>query len=129
MTPEPIEAVIARLRLSISPDAACIDSSVQVEIADLSRLLDYVEEMRGMSYLIWSNERRAWWRSNSQGYTVHLAAAGRYSRTEALLICSRAHDGWEEGKAPPEVPIKEGDALQCALPPPPVKGETTWTKP
>lgn len=46
MTPEPIEAVIARLRVSVSPDAACIDSSVQVAIDDLSRLLDYVEGMR-----------------------------------------------------------------------------------
>lgn len=73
MTPEPIEAVIARLRLSISPDAACIDSGVQVDIGDLSRLLDYVEGMRAgphwrpvseaipqSTYLVGSSEYRGW---------------------------------------------------------------------
>ena len=117
---EPIEAVIARLAQWVAGDDLSFFGTRR--IADLSRLLDYVEGMRSGPYLIWSNEHGAWWRPNSQGYTIHLAAAGRYSRSEALLICSRAHDGWDEGKVPPEVPVLEGDALQCALPPPPVKG-------
>ncbi len=67
-------------------------------------------------YLIWSNEHKAWWRENSAGYTVHLEDAGRYSRGEAITICQSAHDGWRKEKAPPEMPIPEADALQCAEP-------------
>lgn len=63
------------------------------------------------AYLIWSNEHRAWWRPNSAGYTIQVADAGRYSLGEALSICRTARDGWRHGEVPPEVPIREEDAL------------------
>lgn len=65
-------------------------------------------------YLIWSNEHRAWWRPNSCGYTVHVRAAGRYSRKEAVEISSRAHDGWTEGEPPPEIPVRLEDVMECS---------------
>lgn len=66
-----------------------------------------------VSYLIWSNEHRAWWRASSCGYTVHLAEAGRYSREQAISIASQARDGWREGEPPPELAVAEKDALDC----------------
>jgi hypothetical protein len=62
-------------------------------------------------YLIWSHEHSAWWRPKRCGYTTHLKSAGRYPKDEALRICVSAHDGWSEGKPPPEIPVREQDAL------------------
>ena len=62
-------------------------------------------------FLIWSNEHQAWWRSDSCGYTMDVAQAGRYERDEALSIASGARDGWIEGEAPPEIAISEYDVL------------------
>lgn len=42
------------------------------------------------TYLIWSNEHRAWWRSGMCGYTTGLRDAGRYSRQQAMRICRAA---------------------------------------
>lgn len=64
-------------------------------------------------YVIWSHEHGAWWRAEASGYTTHLAAAGRYSRSEAIAICATARNGWREGKAPDEIPVLEADALAC----------------
>lgn len=64
-------------------------------------------------YLIWSNEYRAWWRPNSGGYTSSLADAGRYDRDNALATCTSSRDGWGAQRVPPEVPVREADALQC----------------
>lgn len=41
-------------------------------------------------YLIWSNEHRAWWRAEEGGYTPRLSEAGRYTRRDALRICTDA---------------------------------------
>lgn len=65
-------------------------------------------------YLIWSHEHSAWWRPYSCGYTTHLDAAGRYSREDAIAICSTAHDGWRDTTtAPPELPVRLADAFAC----------------
>lgn len=61
------------------------------------------------SYLIWSNEHRAWWRPNSSGYTVFIESAGRYSRDEAVKK-SRARDQ-HRGEPLPELPIREADLM------------------
>lgn len=61
-------------------------------------------------YVIWSNEHRAWWRANSQGYTTVLAAAGRYSRTEAISIASGSRDGWGPNRVPDEIALPAADA-------------------
>jgi hypothetical protein len=65
-------------------------------------------------YLIWSNEHRAWWRSDSKGYTLHVDTAGRYSRAEAIKISSHAHRGWQAGRVPDKIPVLAADALECA---------------
>lgn len=64
-------------------------------------------------YLIWSNEHRLWWRANSQGYTRAVNNAGRYSRGEALKICSAARNGWRADEPPPEIPVRLTDAQFC----------------
>lgn len=61
------------------------------------------------AYLIWSNEHRAWWRPNSRGYTIHIEAAGRYTRDDALKF-SRVRDQ-VPGEPMPELPIREADVL------------------
>ena len=77
------------------------------------------------TYLVWSNQHRAWWRANSAGYTIRLSEAGRYNRDEAIRICAHAHGGWKTGLMPPEIPVREEDALDTfltwltALPTPP----------
>jgi hypothetical protein len=43
-----------------------------------------------MKFLVWSNEHAMWWRGNHSGYTQFIEEAGRYHRTEAHLIVSRA---------------------------------------
>ena len=67
-----------------------------------------------MSYLIWSNEHRMWWRPNRGGYTRSLEAAGRYTREEAIQQCALGRDGWGSNEIPPEMPVDEIDALECA---------------
>lgn len=59
-------------------------------------------------YLIWSNEHRAWWRPNCCGYTVHLKAAGRYSREDAIKH-SRTRS--RDGEIMPEIPVRLDDVL------------------
>lgn len=63
-------------------------------------------------YVIWSNEHRAWWRADSQGYTVSLASAGRYSRTEAISIASGSRDGWGPNRVPDEIALPAADAYE-----------------
>lgn len=66
-------------------------------------------------YLIWSNQHRAWWRPNRQGYTTHLDAAGRYGRDEAIGIARGTRDGWtDRGRVPDEIAIREADVLEAA---------------
>ena len=38
------------------------------------------------TYMIWSNEHRAWWRPGRRGYTTLTVSAGRYSAAEADAI-------------------------------------------
>jgi hypothetical protein len=66
-----------------------------------------------MSYLIWSNEHRAWWRPNNAGYTTKFEATGRYSREDALRTCALGRDGWGRNETPSEIPVLEADALSC----------------
>lgn len=65
-------------------------------------------------YLIWSNEHRAWWRPSSQGYTMQIEKAGRYTRDEALKCC-RARDRHLD-EPPPELAIREVDAIDVSAP-------------
>lgn len=61
------------------------------------------------NYLVWSNQHGCWWRADQAGYTIYIAAAGRYSRSEALGICAQ-RDGADDGTVLPEVPVLERDA-------------------
>jgi hypothetical protein len=36
-----------------------------------------------VKFLVWSNERRMWWRAGGTGYTEFIDEAGRYSRADA----------------------------------------------
>lgn len=42
-------------------------------------------------FVIWSIEHNAWWGPGSRGYTRVLTEAGRYGRTEAATIVTRAN--------------------------------------
>lgn len=65
------------------------------------------------TYLVWSNEHRAWWRPNGRGYTIKLEAAGRYTREEAIDIAG-GRLGWIKDREPDEIPVLERDALDAA---------------
>lgn len=64
----------------------------------------------GKNYLVWSNEHRAWWGPNRAGYYSSIAAAGRYTRDEALKICVGARGGRQFNKNPSETPVLLADA-------------------
>lgn len=65
------------------------------------------------SYLVWSNEHRAWWRPNNSGYTIHFEQAGRYSRDEAIKNSQTRSR--EEGEPMPEIAIAEQDVIECRI--------------
>lgn len=43
-----------------------------------------------MTYLIWSNQRGMWWRSNESGYTQYIEEAGRYEKGQAEAIVRKS---------------------------------------
>lgn len=51
-------------------------------------------------WLIWSIEHDAWWRPNSNGYTLKLEDAGKYTFEQAFDICHGANE--HETKTPNE---------------------------
>lgn len=61
-------------------------------------------------YLIWSNEHKCWGAADSKGYRTKLEDAGRYSREDALGICTGARGGRQYNDNPSEVPILLSDA-------------------
>ena len=69
---------------------------------------------REEQYLVWSNEHNAWWHPKSAGYTKSHAAAGRYSRAEAVQICALARDGWDSRPIPSEIPVRAADVETAA---------------
>jgi hypothetical protein len=58
-------------------------------------------------YLIWSHEHSAWWAPGMQGYVCRISNAGRYSREDAIKICSNALFGSK--RSPNEVPVRLAD--------------------
>lgn len=44
-------------------------------------------------YLIWSNEHRAWWGHDFNGYVKSVDTAGRYTLADAIEICEKASWG------------------------------------
>lgn len=62
-------------------------------------------------YLVWSNEHRAWWRSNLLGYSTGFAEAGRYSRQEALDICRQAILSAPHVGTIAEIPVRLADVV------------------
>jgi hypothetical protein len=42
-------------------------------------------------WVVWSEERGAWWRSGERGYTPSLLKAGRYSEKRAREIADEAN--------------------------------------
>lgn len=57
------------------------------------------------SYVIWSNEHKAWWGPGRAGYVARIADAGLYTRRNALDICFTAMAG-RRGKEPlREIPV------------------------
>lgn len=65
-----------------------------------------------LPYLVWSNEHAAWWGPDKCGYTRRIERAGRYERSEALLIAGTRDGGWRVSKGnPDEIAIPEQDAI------------------
>jgi hypothetical protein len=65
-----------------------------------------------MKYLVWSNQRQAWWGPGKFGYTNDLNRAGRYSRDEALEICRSAMSGqYKPGGPLPEIAVPLADII------------------
>ena len=61
-------------------------------------------------YVIWSNEHLAWWAPKRMGYARDIAAAGLYTKAEALEIVANATMGQWRGPAPVhELPVRIED--------------------
>ena len=81
---------LARLKRRLGGSAKAI-----VETA-LERLGDQpLNPQTKMKFLIWSNQRDAWWKPNEQGYTKAEEHAGEYDLETARRICAdAAHYGY-----------------------------------
>jgi hypothetical protein len=44
-------------------------------------------------YLVWSVEHQGWWHRQNYGYAARLSEARRFSRAEALKVCTEAIPG------------------------------------
>jgi hypothetical protein len=68
-------------------------SSVVREDA-IASMLEFVAKQGGRAdmWLVWSNEHKAWWRQNGNGYTQNRLEAGIYSFGEAAQICRDANE-------------------------------------
>ncbi|TDD54558.1 hypothetical protein E1286_05035 [Nonomuraea terrae] len=65
------------------------------------------------TYLVWSNEHRAYWGPNKSGYTTDWLNAGRYGAKDAA-DCFGARS-WEPRKPPPEVMVLAPDSEQSSF--------------
>jgi hypothetical protein len=64
-------------------------------------------------YLIWSHQHGRWMGPKREGYVRRLSSAGRYSREEAIEICSKAILGDAQALgALPELPVREEDVFE-----------------
>ena len=63
------------------------------------------------TYLIWSLQKRAWWKPSRNGYSHQLSQAGRYARDEAIEICVLAARPCTEQRYGrlPEIPVPLAD--------------------
>ena len=64
-------------------------------------------------WLVWSNQHGAWWRPNRSGYTLDVAAAGRYALSDALQ-CAAARSRCPDG-VPPEVIVPSPELIAAFL--------------
>lgn len=63
-------------------------------------------------YLIWSHEHDMWWGPGRCGYVTSLTDAGRYSRDQAMDICTRAIPGTAARlHALSELPVRLADVV------------------
>lgn len=66
------------------------------------------------SWIVWSNEHRAFWRPKRCGYTTNIELAGRYTKTEADTICNGANYRSSSDLAkyiPPEICMPAPEAI------------------
>lgn len=69
--------------------------------------------MNDDSYLIFSVEHTAWWGPGGCLYLKRLSEAGRYTRDQALRICTDAMPGTAARLgALPELPVREDDVQE-----------------
>lgn len=57
--------------------------------------------MSAAIWLVYSREHNAWWRPTASGYTNHIEAAGRYTKTAAEAHCGTRD--YHDKDNPPEV--------------------------
>ena len=84
----------------------------QEALREIERLKGLVAGIRetDATYVIWSNEHRAWWGPDRRGYCSRLADAGRYDRESALGVCIGARGGRRYNDNPSEVMVLFEDA-------------------
>ncbi|MET0576783.1 MAG: hypothetical protein ABWZ83_13120, partial [Mesorhizobium sp.] len=63
----------------------------------------------GDDYLIWSNEQGAWRGPRRWGYVWRIENAGRYSRDEALEICTPTVASGDAPERLREIPVRRVD--------------------
>jgi hypothetical protein len=63
----------------------------------------------GDDYLIWSNEQGAWRGPRHWGYVWRIENAGRYSRDEALAICTATVASGDARERLREIPVRRVD--------------------
>lgn len=94
-------------------------SALSSQSLSLSEAREEIERLKGLvagiretdtTYVIWSNEHRAWWGPDRRGYCSRLDDAGRYDRESALGVCIGARGGRRYNDNPSEVMVLFEDA-------------------
>lgn len=112
-TPAPAVARISWPDGPYMPTTACLEDLLEqieesytegnpVRVEPIAEAHDDDEDAE-TTYLVWSNEHRAWWGPSNSGYTGDLWSAGRYTFDAARKACNGRD--WPQDAPPPEVMV------------------------
>lgn len=82
--------------LELIPEA---DANAQL----ISAAPDMLEALSAPTWLVWSNEHRAWWAADEKGYSWSVEGAGRYTLEKAIEIAAERRVKRGLGINPPEM--------------------------
>lgn len=96
-----IEILCAQLKIKLG------DLKSREAIREFGQAVNDDAIITGRRWLIWSHERKMWWRRSKWGYTEDINEAGRFTYTEALGITQQANINLNQNEKPEESMVYE----------------------